>query len=1138
MKKIASPISTIKDSYDVVVIGSGYGGSIAASRFSRAGQKVCLLERGEEKLPGEYPNTLMKAEKEFQMNTPKAHIGPETGMYDMNMFEDIQVLVGCGLGGTSLINANVSIKPEQRIFEDERWPEVIKKEFMDESSELHKAYHVAEDMLKPSPLPTAVTTNKLIALEKAAKAIDEKFYRTKINVNFDVDGKNHVGVEQKPCNNCGDCCSGCNYFAKNTLLMNYLPDAKNNGAEIFCETKVNHIVKTNDGYEVHFKLIGKGAEKFKAPTTFIKAKRVVVSAGTLGSTEIMLRSKAAGLDVSGALGKSFSGNGDVLGFGYNTEMDVNGVGSGDSDRYLDRPVGPCITGIIDAREKDNLDDGMIIEDAAIPGALSGILSGALAVLDTVMGEEVNHEESIKDKLAQRARKMESIVRGAYYGAVRNTQTFLVMSTDSSKGEMTIDNNRLNLTFPGVGNEHIYKLVDEKLKKATKAAKGDYVKNPVWSKAMGNSLTTVHPLGGCVMGEDYNSAVVNHKGQVFSKDGVHEGLYIMDGSIVPRALGVNPLITISALSERACALAAKDNNWHIDFEYRHKNGNIGEESTVGVEFTETMKGYFSKEVTNMDYEKGVELGKNNGGDFKFTLTIISDDVYDMIKNPDHTAQMIGTVTAPSLSSQPLSVLNGTFNLFTDDPNNVSTKLMKYRMILNSVEGVDYFFDGFKLVQNQKNKLDMWPDTSTLFITIYKGRDDKGAILGNGILKIKTADFAKQMTTMKAVNAKSKIEGLKAVAAFGKFFSKSLFEVYGRAWVPDAVFDAKAEPRIKRLLNTVEPSRHPLKTEDGVDLMLTRYNGGSKGPLMMIHGFSGNQLTFNIDTVDTNAVEYFTDKGFDVWLLDYRLSSMVKSSHDQHSLDEIAMYDLPAAVKKICELTSVKEIDVLAHCVGSITMFMALLTGMKGVRSLVSAQIAIDFKPGFQVKAKTDLYLPTILSDMGVESLSAYTDSNASWEEKMYNLFIKLYADHSAEFCTDPSCQRMCFMFGPLIEHQQLNDKTHAATIEMFGTANVTSYRHLALMMRENKVLTAKGEDSYRKGIKNLSIPITFIHGEKNGLFDVESTKETYESLCKANGENLYKHHVIKGYGHNDCMYGKNADKDVFPLILEHFQTIEN
>jgi cholesterol oxidase len=127
MKTISSPISSIKDSYDFVVIGSGYGGSIAASRFSRAGQKVCLLERGEEKLPGEYPNTLMKSEKEFQMNTPQAHIGPETGLYDMNMFKDIQVLVGCGLGGTSLINANVSIKPEERIFEDVRWPEVIKK---------------------------------------------------------------------------------------------------------------------------------------------------------------------------------------------------------------------------------------------------------------------------------------------------------------------------------------------------------------------------------------------------------------------------------------------------------------------------------------------------------------------------------------------------------------------------------------------------------------------------------------------------------------------------------------------------------------------------------------------------------------------------------------------------------------------------------------------------------------------------------------------------------------------------------------------------------------------------------------------------------------------------------------------------
>jgi cholesterol oxidase len=100
-----------------------------------------------------------------------------------------------------------------------------------------------------------------------------------------------------------------------------------------------------------------------------------------------------------------------------------------------------------------------------------------------------------------------------------------------------------------------------------------------------------------------------------------------------------------------------------------------------------------------------------------------------------------------------------------------------------------------------------------------------------------------------------------------------------------------------------------------------------------------------------------------------------------------------------------------------MFMALLAGMEGVRSMVSAQIAIDFIPRPQVGVKTGLHLPSVLDSLGVKSLTAYTDQNANWEEKLYNSFIKLYADHSAEFCSDPSCQRMCFMFGPLVEHNQ-------------------------------------------------------------------------------------------------------------------------
>ena len=126
-----------------------------------------------------------------------------------------------------------------------------------------------------------------------------------------------------------------------------------------------------------------------------------------------------------------------------------------------------------------------------------------------------------------------------------------------------------------------------------------------------------------------------------------------------------------------------------------------------------------------------------------------------------------------------------------------------------------------------------------------------------------------------------------------------------------------------------------------------------------------------------------------------------------------------------------------------------------------------------------------------------------------------------------------MFAPLINHEQLNRATHRATIEMFGTANIRTYEQLTAMIRKHKLIDAKGKDTYMSNMKNLALPITFIHGEENQLFKPKSTLTTYETLCNTNGANLYKRHVVPAYGHNDCMYGKNADKDIFPLVLEHF-----
>lgn len=122
MKRLSSPRTQMSERYDAIVIGSGYDGAIAASRLGRmkqsdgSGLKVCLLERGREIQPSEYPDTLLEVGKEFQVDLPGHHVGDQTAMFDLHANADMNVMVGCGLGGTSLINANVALVADNRVF--------------------------------------------------------------------------------------------------------------------------------------------------------------------------------------------------------------------------------------------------------------------------------------------------------------------------------------------------------------------------------------------------------------------------------------------------------------------------------------------------------------------------------------------------------------------------------------------------------------------------------------------------------------------------------------------------------------------------------------------------------------------------------------------------------------------------------------------------------------------------------------------------------------------------------------------------------------------------------------------------------------------------------------------------------------
>jgi cholesterol oxidase len=776
MKKLAKPLGSIQPEYDYIIVGSGYGGSISASRMARAGQSVCLFEKGKEFLPGEFPDTLMGASKEMNFIKGKSTSLEKNGLYEFTIGNGINVFKGCGLGGTSLVNANVSIKPEKRVMEDEAWPLQIREDLRSFEEGVNRAW----DMLKPNPYPENKmgypVLKKTEAMRKSADYMSAHFGLLDINVNFE-NKTNHVGVKQPKCTNCGDCVTGCNVGAKNTTAMNYLPDAYNHGADIFTSINVRYVKKFKSHWQVYYHPIGIGRDNFDAPLLFVKAKHVVLSAGSLGSTEILFRSAKKGLKVSDRLGMRFTGNGDVLGFGYNNDERINGIGLGNKGTDQIAKVGPCITSIIDLRERKDLASGMTLEEGTVPGPIRSIMPKALIAFSRLVGKDT--DRGFKDYLKEKLRELRSLFLGAFHGAVAHTQIYLVMTHDDGNGVMKMDDEgKLNLNWEGVGKQEIFKKVSGEMYSATQALGGTKIPNPTWNNLMNYDLVTVHPLGGCGMGDSVDTGVVDHKGQVYSGESdtaLHDGLYVLDGAIIPRPVGTNPLLTISALTERSCKLIAEEKGYDLNYDFVAPSKPVGNQNTgTGVQFTETMKGFIGIGEKE-DFEKGFAKGKIDNTTFEFTLTIQTEDIDSFISNEKHAGKMVGSMSAPAICKDAISAYNGDFNLFIQDKGDSERKRMNYTAELISPEGDSFYFEGFKDIHNDK-VVDAWKDTTTLFITLYEGNSPSGNIVGKGKLVIKVSDLLKQLRTVKAIHPNTKEDGRKAISSFGKFFAGNVFETY--------------------------------------------------------------------------------------------------------------------------------------------------------------------------------------------------------------------------------------------------------------------------------------------------------------------------------------------------------------------------
>lgn len=573
MPTLSHPFTEAPADHNVIVIGSGYGGGVAASRIARTGQAVTVLERGREVHPGDYPREMSHMTSEFQYRLSKTGevLGDPQGLFDWRINDDVNVLVGCGLGGTSLINANVAIEVDKRVFAG--WPEPYRSN----PDLLGPYYDRARDMLGSTPYPHDPKP-KLKALKAVADGLDAPCSCPDINVTFDAQA-NKAGLWQAPCNDCGDCVSGCNYGAKNTVLMNYLLDAWRHDAQIYTGAEVTRIHKHGDGWIV---MVGEVA---------LTAKLVILAAGTLGSTEILLRSQTSdaslspydALNFSPRLGQSFSGNGDVWALGYNANIPdgdgrapVYGIGAGDCDIAIGTPdcyrPGPCITGMIDLRNRtDRLEDGLIIEEGVLPGALAMSYAAGFPMLDALMGDPfrfgdvAQRLQDVADIGAEVMDNPASLAEMAYTGPVSRTLPFLVMSHDASEGTLRLRNDSVYVDWPNAGLDPALVGDAEVLKAASDAIAAEFLPMPFWQDALGNRAMAVHPIGGCGMGDDVTAGVIDADCAVFdASGGVHKGLYVMDGAALPGGVGVNPHLAITAVAERAVERLCANKKWVIDW----------------------------------------------------------------------------------------------------------------------------------------------------------------------------------------------------------------------------------------------------------------------------------------------------------------------------------------------------------------------------------------------------------------------------------------------------------------------------------------------------------------------------------------------------------------------------------------------
>lgn len=516
---------------DYLIIGSGFGGSVSAFRLAEKGYNVAVVEAGKRWKASDFPTTNWLVHKYLWMPSLRFF-----GFQKLTLLKDVLILSGAGVGGGSLVYANTLLVPPKPFFEDARWRELDAWE-----EKLRPHYETAKRMLGATPSKFLGVGDKALREIAEETGRGDTFHQPTVGVFF---GTPNVtvpdpffggeGPERTGCNFCGSCMTGCRHNAKNTLDKNYLYLAEKRGAKVHAETTVDRVVPIDGGgYAVH---THRTTSLFRGDKRVFRARHVVLAGGVMGTVKLLLKSKEHGdlARLSPRLGDYVRTNSEA----------IVGATSRTYDPQNDQSRGIAITSGFYPDEHTHIEVVRYGKGHDAMASLATLMTdggrGRLHRIGSWFGEVARHPIDFLRSLSP-------------FGWAKRSTILLVMQTVDNHMRMKLSRpwwwpfeKTLSSELPAGQTAPPAYIPVANLTAKRFAEKIDGFPASAVNEVFLDVPTTAHILGGCAMGRDESEGVIGPDHQVHG----YPGLYVCDGSAISANLGVNPSLTICAMTELA------------------------------------------------------------------------------------------------------------------------------------------------------------------------------------------------------------------------------------------------------------------------------------------------------------------------------------------------------------------------------------------------------------------------------------------------------------------------------------------------------------------------------------------------------------------------------------------------------------